>query len=753
MLSQLRFQFLAALLLIKMGAVVAQENLLDKKISIEPASKPAKTWLSEVSKQEGVVFSYRESVLPKEKITIKTGQITIGEFLDKVFEDQSVAYRVKANKIIISKKTIPKTGAKNTLHGYLKDANSGEELIGATVLVVNQNKANQDSLPIGAITNAYGFYSITIPPGQYLLRYQYVGFESMEKSIDLSGNTRMDLFLTQSTSTLEEVVIEGSTDAVDDAIESPLLGVNNLSVSQVKVMPALFGEADVIKAVQLLPGVKVQGEGSTNFYVRGGAADQNLILIDEAPIYNPSHLLGFFSVFNPDAIKNMTFYKGSIPASYGGRLSSVLDIRLKDGNDQQFGVSGGIGLTASRLTLEGPIRKGKSSFIVSARRTYADLFLNLSGDEFTRATSVYFYDLNAKANFELDPKNKIYFSGYFGRDVNRIRSLQYAIDWGNATGTARWNHLFNDRLFANTTFIYSNYDYLINLPNQAGEIGWESRIRDITAKVDFTYFPNPKITSTFGLSSTFHQFSPGKPTSDGMSGIPDVDALEHGVYFSNHHEINNRWALEYGIRYSLFQLIGSTEEIVYNDDFEAVDTRNIDGGVYQSYMGLEPRISGRYKLSEKSAVKIGYDRNRQYIQLLSNLALGLNVFDIWFPSTRFTEPQTSDQFSLSYNRHSKSSNLAFVIEGYYKRLQHQIDYRDHARLILNRFIEGEIRQGRGRAYGVETSIEKTNGKLTGWISYTWSRATRQIEGINNGNTYPAFYDQPHQVSIVGLPVA
>ncbi|MCB0490271.1 MAG: TonB-dependent receptor plug domain-containing protein, partial [Cyclobacteriaceae bacterium] len=526
-----------------------------------------------------------------------------------------------------------------------------------------------------------------MPTGNYSLIYSYIGYESQVYNQELTNSIKKDIALLATSTQLDEIVIQATTEDPLHHIYSPDIGVSSLDISEIVKMPALLGEVDVIKSIQTLPGVKIAGEGSTNFFVRGGSADQNLILLDEAPVYNASHLMGFLSVFNPDAINQVQFYRSGMPARYGGRLSSLLDVRMKEGNKKQFQASGGVGLTASRLTLEGPIEKETRSFIVSARRTYADLFLKFSSDEFTRKSSIYFYDLNAKLNWRLSDKDKVYLSGYFGRDLNKFLTLQYVIDWGNATGTLRWNHLFNDRMFSNTTLLYSNYDYAFDLSNEGDQFNWNSQIQDYSLKSDFTYYLNPKNQISFGLSSTLHQFNPGYKKGFENQGVPNIKAFEHGIYVGNEQSLSERLSLEYGLRYSMYQLIGPSTSLSFDANYQLTSEAK-QSGVYKTYGGLEPRIMARYLVTPTSSVKVSYNRNRQYMQLLSNLSLGLNVFDIWFPSTAHTKPQTSDLYSLGFFKDVNSNTYELSAEAYYKSMTRQVDYKNHAQLIMNRYLEG-----------------------------------------------------------------
>lgn len=738
-------------LIMGVTVVQAQNSLLSQVLPLEKEQWLVKVLLDELEAKGNFIFAYSPEILPEnQKVNLSATDQTVEQYLKEVFGQEDFSFIERDNKIIIAPNQSVSGGYKATINGYVRENGTGESLVAATIKIENLSDS-LDSGGTGVVTNGYGFYSITLPAASYELTYSYVGFEAQRKVVHLSENTNLDVALQQQAGMMEELVIEagGSYDKIEQNVESVYLGKSEIGIQEIKQIPALIGEVDIIKAIQLLPGVQVQGEGSTNFFVRGGAADQNLVLLDEAPVYNASHLMGFFSVFNPDAINNIQFYRGNIPAAYGGRLSSLLDIRMKEGNSERFSVSGGIGLISSRLTVEGPVKRERSSFIVSARRTYADLFLKFSKDEFTRSSSLYFYDINAKLNYKLNENNKLYVSGYFGRDLNKFRALQYVIDWGNITGSLRWNHLFSHKLFSNTSLIFSRYDYNIDLSNEASPRDWRSEVRDYALKSDFSYYPNPNNFVSFGLSSTYHRFKPGEDGSGAQPGVPPSNALEHGLYLSNEQKLGEQLTLEYGLRFSLFQLIGEAEVIQYDDNHQPEGTINFKKGeIYKNYYGLEPRFSARYLIGSHTSIKFSYNRQRQYLQSLSNLALGFNVFDIWMPSSLQTKPQTADAFSLGYFMNSVDKFYEFSVETYYKQLSNQVDYKDHAQLIMNRYLEGELLYGKGRAYGIEFMARRRLGRLTGWFSYTLSRAERSISEINGGQNYPAAHDQPHSLTLV-----
>jgi len=632
-----------------------------------------------------------------------------------------------------------------TISGYVKDAKTGEELIGATISI-------KELTATGVSANSYGFYSITLPEGTYTILAQFLGYEAKTTSLVLKQNTKLDFILTEHSRDLNEVVITGEKSDVN--VTGTQMGVEKLNIQQIKAIPVLFGEQDVIKTIQLLPGVTNVGEGSTGFYVRGGAADQNLILLDEATVYNASHLLGFFSVFNSDAIKDVALYKGNQPAEFGGRLSSVLDVKMKDGNDQQYILSGGIGLISSRLNFEGPIKKGKGSFLISARRTYADAFLKLSRDTTINRARLYFYDVNIKANYTLNDKNKVYLSGYFGKDVLGFGD-EFGINWGNATGTVRLNHLFSDKLFSNTSLIFSNYDYDININAGGNNFDIISRIQDYALKEDFQYFINAKNKLKFGFNSTYHKMIPGAITSTTDVSISDRDlpnkyALENALYISHEVTPSEKFSFEYGLRLSSFSLFGPGTFYTYNAADIITDSANYGSNqLVKTYINPEPRVDAKYILTPTSSIKASYGRNAQYLHLLSNSTSG-NPTDLWIPTSNNVKPGLCDQYSIGYFRNFKDNVFEFSVETYYKSLLNQIDYVNYAQLNLNANVESQLLYGIGRAYGIEFCLKKKAGRFTGWIGYTLSHTELQINGINNGNWYAATQDRPNDLSLVGI---
>ncbi|MBN1198923.1 MAG: TonB-dependent receptor, partial [Bacteroidales bacterium] len=588
--------------------------------------------------------------------------------------------------------------------------------------------------------------------GHYTIHYSFVGFKTVQKKIFLDKNTVIHIELSPTSETLQEV--EVTSDQANKNVARPEMSTFKMDIKTIKSIPSLMGEVDIIKAIQLLPGVQSVSEGGSGFSVRGGAPDQNLILLDESTVYNASHLMGFFSVFNNDAIKDVKLYKGDIPPIYGGRLSSVLDVRMKEGNSKRFEVTGGIGIIASRLTVEGPIWKDRISFIVSGRRTYADLFLALSSEEALRDNKLYFYDLNAKVNYRIDENNHLFVSGYFGRDV--FRNDFARMSWGNSTGTIRWNHLFNKKLFSNFTFVYSDYHYMLGTPEgTTTSFEWNSNLRDLGLKGDFSYYINTNNTLRFGISGIYHMINPGVAGGTGNESsytevkVPDNFSLETGVYVSNEQKVGEHWTFKYGLRFSLFQNIGPGT--IYNFDslYNPIDsTVYSSGDFYNTYFGIEPRIGILYTFNEKSSLKVSYSRTNQYLQLAQNSTAGTPL-DIWFPASPNVKPQVADQGAVGYFRNFLRNTIETSVEVYYKQMNHVIDFKDFAQLLLNDKLEGEIREGKGWSYGIEFLVRLNEKKFGGWVSYTLSKSMRQIPEINNGDPYPAPYDKPNNVAIVG----
>ncbi len=637
----------------------------------------------------------------------------------------------------------PQLQKKVTISGYVSDKDNGEMLVGVTIYVTN--------LKTGTATNTYGFYSITIPAGDYDIQYSYIGYQTLYQKGAIDKDITLNVALKNAETNIGEVIIEGKR--ADANVRSNEMSLVKLDIKTIRMVPSLLGEVDLIKVLQLLPGVQSTSEGATGFSVRGGNADQNLIILDEATVYNASHLMGFFSVFNNDAVKNVTLYKGDIPAAYGGRLSSLLDVQMKDGNSKKTGFSGSIGTISSKLTIEGPIIKDRTTYLIAGRRTYADLFLPFAKDENVRNNKLYFYDLNLKLSHVINQKNRLYLSGYTGRDI--FKNDFSSIGFGNRTASLRWNHLFSQKLFFNLSLIYSRYNYEIATPqDEPTSFEWNSKLCDYSARFDFTHYISGNHKLRYGATIMYHQFYPGSVIGMGDSTIysdfilPAGYALENSLYISDDYKVSGKLSIKYGLRLATFQNMGPATIYSYDNEYQPVDSVvHPKNKIFNTYASLEPRIAVTYLLNDISSVKGSYLHSSQFIALAQNSTAGTPL-DIWFPASPNVRPQVSDQFSAGYFRNFKQNMFEVSCEVYYKSLSSLIDFRDHAQLFLNQYLEGELRIGRGYAYGVESLIRKDEGRLTGWISYTWSRSFRIIPEINDGNRYSSPYDKPHSVNVV-----
>jgi hypothetical protein len=630
-----------------------------------------------------------------------------------------------------------------TISGSVRDSLTGEAVIGATVLATPSNA--------GTVTNAYGFYSMTLTPSEYVLTVRYLGYTATLRPVQLRKNLKMDFRIMESAELLDEIVV--TSDREDDLLNRTEMGTEKLDVKKAEKIPVMMGEKDILKTLQLLPGIKSAGEGSVGLFVRGGGADQNLILLDEAPIYNASHFLSFFSVFNSDALKDVTLYKGSMSAEYGGRLSSVLDIKTIDGNNQHFDLQGGIGLIASRLSIQGPLVKDKSSFILSGRRTYADVFLKLSDDAVLKDSKLYFYDLNAKVNYTLSDRSRLFLSGYSGRDRMAVSDI-FGIDWGNQTATLRWNYLLSDKVFSNASLIYSNYNYEVRENNGGNNLYTTSQIKDYNFKLDVQAFINTRNTIKSGFNSIYHTIVPGVLTSSQGTKSSELSlkrySWENAVYVAHEWSAREKLTVAYGIRLSSFSILGPGDFYHFNAEGVISDTTTHGAGeILKTYFTPEPRVSVNYKIGRQSAVKAAYVRTAQYLHLISSAAVSQPT-DMWLPTSEYVKPELGDQYSVGYFADFKEHAYEFSAEVYYKQMRNQIDFKDGAQLELNNSVETELLFGRGRAYGTEFLLKKKKGRLSGWIGYTLARTERQIESINQGEYYPARQDRTHDISIVGI---
>jgi hypothetical protein len=641
--------------------------------------------------------------------------------------------------------------SKFTVSGYVKDAANGEALIGATVYV--------KSLATGATTNVYGFYSLTLQSGDYAIEISYIGFTTQIKTLNLRENTRLDIELQSEETQLEEVVVTATKD--QEGVKALEMSTNRLDIKTILKIPAFLGEADVIKSLQQLPGVSSVGEGASGFNVRGGSVGQNLILLDEATVYNSSHLLGFFSVFNPDAVKDTKLYKGAIPAQFGGRIASLLDVRMKEGNNKNYEVNGGVGTIFSRGAVEGPLFKGDGSFIVAGRRSYADVLARPFVELLQEGGALNFYDVTGKANYNINRRNRIFVSGYTGRD-NFFFDKNQGFTWGNNTGTIRWNKIFNDRLFANFSGIFSRYDYALQFgENDLDNFKWNSSIRNYTFKPSFSYFLNANNEISFGAEANYYSFEPANAsgTSNGDKidiSLPEKYNLESALYLGNSQRLSSKISIEYGLRYSYFAGFGPGTQYTYNDTIPGrrrtpISSENFDQGeVTSTYQNFEPRLSFKAELNDVSSVKASYNRMAQYLHLISNTTAS-NPLDVWTPSSNNTKPELSDQWALGYFRNfGKEQMFEFSVETYYRKTQNQIDYIDGADLLINEFLEGDLLTGQGRAYGLELYLQKKKGRFTGWVSYTLARTELKVNGINRNEWYAARFDQTHNLKVSGF---
>lgn len=635
-------------------------------------------------------------------------------------------------------------GQKNyTISGSIKSKNSGESIIGASVKVLNSN--------YGTTSNEYGFYSISLGANTYQIVYSAIGKTPDTISVNLVSSIEKNINLTEANYELASVTVTSSK-SFGRAVTGSQMGIEKLSVQEAKNIPVIFGEKDLLKTIQLLPGIKTAGDGNSGIFVRGGSTDQNQIILDEANVYNAAHLFGFFSTFNSDAIKDIAVYKGGMPAQYGGRLSSVLDVRMNDGNNQNTNVSGSLGLISAKLNVEGPIQKNKSSFLITGRRTYADMFLRMA--EEYKNNQLFFYDLNAKLNYELGKKDKLYLSGYFGKDVLNYNK-QFGLLWGNGTGTIRWNHIFNSRLFLNTSLIFSNYDYEFKVKNGTNDIRIFSQIRDWNIKQDYQYSISNKNNLRFGWSTIYHIIRPGEITGNATSSINDKIqdkrySFENALYASNLYKPNKNLTITIGARLSGFNVMGGGNFFNIDDKGNIKDTiKYAKQDIVKTYCTLEPRVAVGYMLNTNTSIKAAYTRNAQYMHQITN-SNGSSPLDKWASTSNIIKPQISNQFSLGYYANILLNTYEFTAEVYYKEMENVLDYRNGADLFLNETVEAQLLFGKGRAYGTEFMLKKKTGKLTGWISYTLSKTERKINGINNNAWYNATQDRTHDIAIVGI---
>ncbi len=721
-----------------------QKDLLDKKVTISFENVTIKQAIQQLESQEKISFAYQNFTQLKKKVTSSYSSQPLRRVLQDLFEKHGLSFKVIGSKITLYEPRNSKN--KITISGSIYDALTGEALIGCVVY--------EPATGHQITSNQFGFYSLTLPAGTHTIIVSYLGYQKYAFEAHSSG--KKNVALNSSSEEIKEVV--ATANQGNENITSNEMSSNQIDVAKVSSIPVLLGEKDVMKIAQLLPGVKSSGEGNSGFYVRGGGVDQNLILLDDAPIYNASHLLGFFSIINSDAINHVKLYKGAIPAKYGGRLSSVMDIRMKDGNDQKPSVTGGIGLIASKLTLEAPIKKGNGSLLIAGRRTYADLLLNLASEGALRNSGLAFYDLNMKANYKLGANDRIFLSGYIGRDKLGFADI-FNFDWGNTTTTLRWNHIHKNQLFSNTSLIYSNYDYQIDAVDEftanESSLSVRSGIGDFHLKRDYDYYLNSKNTLSFGLGSIYHIFKPGQVEliNTGKSFNEHIDnkhALESSLYFYHSYNWSTKTTLNYGLRFNNFTQFGPGEIFTYHPDGSIASSNQYSKfEKVISYNQLSPRLLINHKLNASAAIKASYARTNQYLHLLSDLTSSTPI-DVWLPSSNNIKPRIADQFTIGYFKNLHNNNIECSTEIYYRSSQNDVNYRSDHQVILNPLAENQLLFGAGRAYGVEFLVKKRKGLLTGWMGYSLSKSELQFDQINNGNWFNAKQDRTHEFSLVSM---
>jgi len=737
------------LLLLFFVPVLGQD--LDQKISLDIRNKSLKEALEVISEKGHIQFSYSAQSIPvTEKVNLRVKQEKLGAVLDQLFQPLGIQYVIIENQIIL--KPVPKSASpqqksqpvkKVTISGYLRDKANGEVLIGANVY----DKSSWQ----GTTTNGYGYFSLTLPQGEYQMVFSLLGYEKVEKTLKLEQEERIQVELEESAIRMQEVEIVSKE---EEPLHQAGSGNMRLSFSALKQMPGFAGNVDVIKSLNSVPGIHSFGDGSTFFYVRGGNHDQNLLLIDEAPIYNPSHLFGFFSALSPDAIKDVKAYKGDFPASYGGRLSSVIDVKARDGNMKRPGISGSLGPYTSDLTIEGPLKKERSSFIVSGRRSNLN-WLNFTPPD-QRTFNILFYDLNMKFNLRINDNNRLFITGFTGYDdlsaVSNGQSNTFGIQWKNSTGTLRWNHIFSQNLFSNTTVYFSKYDYYLFIAKKTNDY-WTSQISNGSLKTDLSWYKAPGNTYKTGFEFSSRYSNPGnlhysdETVQRNTPRIPEYHCLETVFYAANEREIGKRISLNYGIRFTVWRDLGPTTVYLFDGTHQVIDTAHVaDRVVYKGFFNAEPRFSMAYAAGLHTSFRLGYSRTVQYLQMLSNSTSPFTSLEVWTPSGPNIQPQKADQLTLGLN-HDLGKGVQVTIETFFKHLRNQIDYEDHANMLYNPLIEGELRFGTARSYGAEFLLRKSEGKLSGWIGYAYSRVFRTTEGVNQGKEYPAFYDRPNTFSV------
>ncbi len=752
--------------------VFAQKVDLKVKINIHLNNKSLRTVLDEISKTNNVFFSYSNRLIDdKQKVNISATNIPLDEVLKQLFGSLGIEYVLVEKQIILKPKPKPKENPQEekkkqqryTLSGYLKDKETSEIIIGAVVSVQNKN--------LGTVTNPYGFYSLTLPEGDYMIAYKSTGYKYENLQVQLNKNKQINQLL-EVQRAFPTTKTDSATQPNPDSIRHDTFTVNKLTITTIPrfqnfvgkidlaktsflqkldfISTSLGTEIDLLKMLQTMPGILMHGDGSVFFYVHGGNRDQNAILIDEAPIYNPAHLFGFFSAITPQSINDIKVFKSDIPIQFGGRLSSTIDIKTKEGNLNRFNLYGNVGLLAASLTVESPIVKERCSFTSTVRRSYLSYLL----DKKDKDLQLYFYDIQTKINFIVNDKNRLYYSIYYGKDYFSkfiLDTDNYGISWDNLTSSLRWNHLFSDRLFSNLTIYGSRYNYYLYVSKNNNNY-WTANIGNISAKYDFTFYPNPQNTLRFGVNTNLYQFTPGflklnVALDNALPKVQPSNALENIFYCGNEQELSDVFYLTYGLRVGLWQNLGPIRMFLYDENHQVRDSVEYKKGVFNQYLTFEPRVSLQCNLSETSSLKFSYNRTVQNLQLISNSISPFTTIEIWMPSGPNIKPQKADPFSVGYSVKNQSKKVEFSSEVFVKRMLNQIDYKDHANLLANPHIEGELRFGTAKAYGIETVLRKTEGNFTGWIAYTYSRCRKLIEGVNQNREFVADYDKPHYVNI------
>jgi len=748
------FQLLFTCLMLLAGTSAFAQNL-NKKITLEVHNQPLGEVIRQISQKGDILFSYNPNRIPLDKkITITVKNATLESIFVKVFINNGIEYVVSEKQVILKPAAQPAQTEnqvtnlavrKFTVSGYVRDKATGEAIIGANVY----NPATMQ----GTASNAYGFYSLSLPAGDYTLTYSFIGYTPVEKQIKFDKNNELTIDLEIASVAVKSVTIYGNTD--DNLLKINQSGDMHLSPSVLKQIPGFAGNVDVLKSIQNVPGIISFGDGSAFYYVRGGNSDQNLLLIDEAPIYNPTHMFGFFSALAPDAIKDVMVYKGDFPASYGGRLSSVVEVRARDGNLKNLSFAGNMGIYTTDLTLEGPIVKEKSSFLVSGRISNLN-WLKVS-NAYDQSYKFNFYDVNAKFNVRLNKNNRLFLTAYTGNDVferyNSLNKNVFGISWDNIAGTLRWNHTFNNRLFCNTTMYYSRYDYYLDIAKELKNY-WNSSITNATIKTDFSYYLNLSNTIKTGFEINGHNSNPGNMhySDEGIqASIPQISkykSTEVCLYAANEQLLGKHFSARYGLRLSHWNDFGPASVYFFDANHKVIDTIDVAAKtIYESFNNIEPRVTLKLLMGNNASVQVSYNHTVQHLQVLSNSTSPFTSLEVWVPSGPNIKPQQADQFSVGYFSRIPRRQLEITVEAYYKKLYNQVDYADHANMLYNPLIEGELRFGDGYAYGIETMLRKNTGKFTGWVSYTYSKAIRQTDGVNNGNRYPAINDRPHNLFI------